>query len=59
MFVTTTRRTFPTCRANSYLAHARFFQGSIDKARAFAAQPVAMVEIHWSCPYGKPLSKYS
>lgn len=26
-------------------------------ATALAAQPVAMAEIHWSCPYGNPLSK--
>jgi hypothetical protein len=26
-------------------------------ASAALAHPVAIVEIHWSCPYGKPLSK--
>src|SRR5262245_11055683 len=32
--------------------------GAIDSAMACAAHAVAAADIHWSCPKGKPLSKY-
>ena len=33
-------------------------QGPAAATSAIAAQLVAAAEIHWSCPWGKPLSKY-
>ena len=36
---------------------AALYLPSIARESAAEAHPVAMVEIHWSWPYGKPLSK--